>query len=80
MTLALSGLDSLKAYGPDGVPPVVLKNWASGFAPCLVKSFVCVSLLLLIFLAGNLLTFNLSLKRVTAAILQTTVHEASGRW
>ena len=41
---ALSGLDSLKAYGPDGVPPVVLKNYASELAPCLVKLFhLCLS-------------------------------------
>ena len=26
---ALSSLDFLKAYGPDGLPPVVLKNYAS---------------------------------------------------
>ncbi|MCP4269761.1 MAG: hypothetical protein GY777_30010, partial [Candidatus Brocadiaceae bacterium] len=30
---ALSGLDSRKAYGPDGVPPVVLKNCASVLTP-----------------------------------------------
>ena len=30
------------------------------------NSFVCVSLLLLILLAGSLITFNLSLKKVTA--------------
>ena len=41
---ALSGLDSLKAYGPDGVPPVVLKNCASELAHCLVKLFrLCLS-------------------------------------
>ena len=36
---ALSGLDSQKAYDPDGVPPVVLKNCASKLASCLVKDF-----------------------------------------
>ena len=41
---ALSGLDSRKAYGPDGVPPIVLKNCASVLAPCLVKLFhLCLS-------------------------------------
>ena len=41
---ALSGLDSRKAYGPDGIPPVVLKNCASELAPCLVKLFrLCLS-------------------------------------
>ncbi len=41
---ALSGLDSRKAYGPDGVPPIVLKNCASVLAPCLVKVFhICLS-------------------------------------
>ncbi len=34
---ALSGLNPEKAYGPDGVPPIVLKNSASGLTPCLVK-------------------------------------------
>ena len=41
---ALSGLDSRKAYGPDGVPPIVLKNCASVLAPCLGKLFhLCLS-------------------------------------
>ena len=41
---ALSGLDPRKAYGPDGVPPIVLKNCASVLAPCLVKLFrLCLS-------------------------------------
>ena len=40
----LSGLNSRKAYGPDGVPPIVLKNCASVLAPCLVKLFqLCLS-------------------------------------
>ncbi len=34
---ALSGLNPQKAYGPDGIPPVVLKNCASVLTPCLVK-------------------------------------------
>ena len=39
-----SGLDSRKAYGPDGVPLVVLKNCVSELAPCLVKLFrLCLS-------------------------------------
>ena len=33
----LSSLDSRKAYSPDGVPPVVLKNCASKLTHCLVK-------------------------------------------
>ncbi len=36
---ALSGLNPQKAYGPDGVPPIVLKNCASVETPCLVKLF-----------------------------------------
>ena len=40
--------------------------------PAWSNYFVCVSLLLPIYLAGSLLTFNPSLKRVTALILQTT--------
>ena len=41
---ALSGLDFRKAYGPDGIPPIVLKNCASVLAPCLVKLFrLCLS-------------------------------------
>ena len=41
--------------------------------PAWSSSFIYVSLLLPILLAGSLLTFNLSLKRVTAPIFQTTV-------
>ncbi len=33
------GLDSRKAYGSDGVPPIVLRNCASVLAPWLVKLF-----------------------------------------
>merc|ERR1712035_158174 len=41
---ALSGLDPRKAVGPDGVPPIVLKNCASVLAPCLAKLFsLCLS-------------------------------------
>ena len=36
---ALSDLDSRKVYGPDGVPPVILKNCASELAHYLVKLF-----------------------------------------
>ncbi len=36
---ALSGLNLQKAYGPDGVPPIVLKNCTSVLAPSLVKLF-----------------------------------------
>ena len=69
---ALSGLDSRKAYGPDGVPPIVLKNCASVLAPCLVKFSVSVFLHPPFLLAGSLLTSNLFLRRVTALIPQTT--------
>ncbi len=42
---ALSGLNPQKAYGPDGVPPIVLKNCASVLTPCLVKLFrLCLSI------------------------------------
>ncbi len=41
---ALSGLSPQKAYGPDGDPPIVLKNCASVLTPCLVKFFrLCLS-------------------------------------
>ncbi|KAK3884497.1 hypothetical protein Pcinc_011235 [Petrolisthes cinctipes] len=41
---ALSGLNTRKAYGPDGIPPVVLKNCASVLTPCLGKLFrLCLS-------------------------------------
>lgn len=41
---ALFGLDPWKAYGFDGVPPVVLILCASVLAPCLVKLFhLCLS-------------------------------------
>ncbi len=41
---ALSGLNSRKAYGPDAVPPIVLKYCASVLIPCLVKLFrLCLS-------------------------------------
>ena len=41
---ALAGLNPQKAYEPDGVPPIVLRNCASVLAPCLVKLFrLCLS-------------------------------------
>ena len=41
---ALSELNTQKAYGPDGIPPVVLRNCVSALAPCLVKLFrLCLS-------------------------------------
>ncbi len=41
---ALSGLNPQKAYGPDGVPPIVLKNCASVLTPYLAKLFrLCIS-------------------------------------
>ncbi len=41
---ALSSLNPQKAYGPDGVPPIVLKNCASVLTLCLVKLFrLCLS-------------------------------------
>ena len=36
---ALAGLNPRKAYGPDGVPPIVLQHCASVLALCLVKLF-----------------------------------------
>ncbi len=39
VSYALSGLNPQKAYGPDGAPPIVLKNCASVLTPCLVKLF-----------------------------------------
>ena len=35
----LAGLNTRQAYGPVGVPPIVLRNCASVLAPCLVKLF-----------------------------------------
>ena len=44
VTFALSELNTKKAYGPDGIPPVVLKTCASELAPCLGKLFrLCLS-------------------------------------
>ncbi len=41
---ALSGLNPQKAYGPDGVPPIILTNCASVLRPCLVQLFrLCLS-------------------------------------
>ncbi len=41
---ALSGLNPRKAYGPDAIPPIVLKNCASVLSPSLVKLFrLCLS-------------------------------------
>jgi hypothetical protein len=41
---ALSELNTKKAYGPDGIPPAVLKTCASELAPCLGKLFrLCLS-------------------------------------
>ncbi len=41
---AHSVVNSNKAYEPDGVPPIVLKNCASVLTPCLVKLFrLCLS-------------------------------------
>ena len=42
---ALSRLDFRKAYGLDGVPPIVLKNCASKLTHCLIKLFLlCLSI------------------------------------
>ncbi|KAL7629919.1 UNVERIFIED_CONTAM: hypothetical protein RMT77_019962 [Armadillidium vulgare] len=44
VTSALSELNTKKAYGPDGIPPVVLKTCASELSPCLGKLFrLCLS-------------------------------------
>ncbi|KAL7632739.1 UNVERIFIED_CONTAM: hypothetical protein RMT77_016940 [Armadillidium vulgare] len=44
VTSALSELNTKKAYGPDGIPPLVLKTCASELAPCLGKLFrLCLS-------------------------------------
>ncbi|KAL7640560.1 UNVERIFIED_CONTAM: hypothetical protein RMT77_008835 [Armadillidium vulgare] len=44
VTSALSELNTKKAYGPDGIPPVVLKTCASELASCLGKLFrLCLS-------------------------------------
>ena len=60
---ALAGLNPRKAYGPDGVLPIVLRNYASVLVPCLVKLFqLCVYQHLPFLLAGSLPTFSLILK------------------
>ncbi len=69
---ALSGLNPQKAYGPDGVPPIVLKNCASVLTPCLSNFSVSVCLHLPFLPAGIMPTCNLFLRRVTALTLQTT--------
>ena len=47
----LASLDSRKAYSPDGVPTVVIKNCTSELAHCLVKLFrLCLSTFYLSFL------------------------------
>ena len=56
-------MESLQLFSKT-VLPSSLSAWSN--------SFVCVSLRLPILLVGSLLTFNLSLKRMTAPILQTT--------
>ncbi|MPC84926.1 hypothetical protein E2C01_079680 [Portunus trituberculatus] len=61
---ALTGLNPRKDYGPDGVPPIVLKTCASVLAPCLAKPFLPV---------GSSPTFSLFLQRVTVLTSQTTV-------
>src|ERR1700755_643843 len=44
VTSALSELNTKKSYGPDGIPPMVLKTCASELAPCLGKLFrLCLS-------------------------------------
>ncbi|KAL7646845.1 UNVERIFIED_CONTAM: hypothetical protein RMT77_002101 [Armadillidium vulgare] len=44
VTSAISELNTKKAYGPDGILPVVLKTCASELAPCLGKLFrLCLS-------------------------------------
>ena len=69
---ALAGLNPRKAYIPNEIPPIALRNGAPVLALCLVKLFQ-LSLLLPFLLAGGLSTFCLFLKRVTVLILQTTV-------
>ena len=58
---APAGLNPRKAYGPDGVPPIVLRNCAFVLAPCLVKLYQ-LYLYLPFLLAGSLPTFSLFLK------------------
>ena len=48
---ALSGLNSPNAYGLDGVPSVVLKNWVFRTRSLPGQTLVCISLLLPILLA-----------------------------
>ena len=68
---AFSDLASRKAYGPDGVFPVVLSECGSVLATFLVKLF-CLCLFTSTFLpVESLLAFTLFLRKVTTPILQT---------
>lgn len=68
---ALSDFDHRKAYSPDGIPLVFLKNCASAIAHCLVKLFNYVYTISNFF-AESLSTLNLFLRRVTALFLHIT--------
>ena len=66
-------LNPWKAYGPNGISPIVLKNCFSVHAPCLVRRFVFAYEFPPFPLPGSMLTYNLFLRRMTAPIPQTTV-------
>ena len=69
---ALSGLDSQKAYSPDEVSPVVLKNCTSKLTPYLVKLF-CLCLSTSTYPScWKFAHIQLISKKVTAPIFQTT--------
>ncbi|MPC37546.1 Procollagen-lysine,2-oxoglutarate 5-dioxygenase 1 [Portunus trituberculatus] len=63
---ALAGLNLRKAYGPDGVRLIVLKNCAFMLAPCLAKLFQLSIDLYLSFMP----TFNRSLKGATLRVAE----------
>ena len=69
---ALAAFNPRRAYGPDGVPPIVLKNCASVLLLCLVKLFPVYQLSPILF-AGSMPTYNMFQKKMTAPIPQTNV-------
>lgn len=69
------GLNPRKGDGLDGVPPIVLKNYASVMAHCLINLFVYACRVLSSLHAGNMLTYSLYLGRITSLTLQTSVHQ-----
>ncbi|MPC88732.1 hypothetical protein E2C01_083651 [Portunus trituberculatus] len=60
---AFAGLNPRKAYGPDGIPPIVLKTCPSELALCLAK-------LLQLCCYGPLVTYSTSLTTSTCYLVR----------